>query len=146
VATTTTAHNTVVFLYNPGASSITVGWQTSAGSQPSFTVAAGASARKVVPVESGARFYSTGSQRFQPAPPPLPEDLPLALWDHQEEAAALAPPSRRTSSSSSRVIRSQPSRSLPSPAKQRGRPIRRRTLRQAGSQLPGGNASSGPSR
>ena len=56
--------STYVFAYNPGPGSITVMWETTAGTQPSATIAAGESAQFELTDGSGAHFFTTDGSPF----------------------------------------------------------------------------------
>ncbi len=62
-STTLAAETSNVFLFNPGASAITVNYATTASSG-SFSVAAGANYSFAMPMNSGAHFASTGGAPF----------------------------------------------------------------------------------
>jgi hypothetical protein len=56
------ATNTAIYLYNPGASSITVHWRTTAGLQSNITVPSRGGYRQVMPTTAtAARFYTDSS-------------------------------------------------------------------------------------
>ncbi|MCE9644909.1 MAG: DUF11 domain-containing protein [Chloroflexi bacterium] len=57
----TGAINTAVYLQNPGSSSITVHWTTTAGPQADVVVAAGATARVIMPNTGTAAHFYTGT-------------------------------------------------------------------------------------
>jgi uncharacterized repeat protein (TIGR01451 family) len=55
---------TDVFVYNPGATPITVEWETDLGAQPALIVLAGGVVRQRMPDGSGAHFYTTDGSGF----------------------------------------------------------------------------------
>lgn len=56
---------TLVFLFNPDATPLTVGWETLGGMQPSLTIGAGGVISTVAPAGSGMRFFAADGRPFQ---------------------------------------------------------------------------------
>lgn len=63
VGTASDGDDTYIFLYNPGAATISVNYQTQVGSG-TINVAAGQTASFLMPPNSGGRFFSAGSEPF----------------------------------------------------------------------------------
>jgi len=61
---TRTENPTTIYLYNPAASAITVNWETTAGNQPAISVPARTTVSQLIPVDSGARFFTTTTATF----------------------------------------------------------------------------------
>ncbi len=55
---------TAIFLYNPAPSQISINFETTAGLQTPITVGPGQVVRQVMPTDSGARFFTTGTATF----------------------------------------------------------------------------------
>ena len=55
---------TIVFLYNPNSSAITVRWATKYGAQTPITIAPNSTARQAMPVDSAAHFFTDDKRTF----------------------------------------------------------------------------------
>ncbi|MFO7634953.1 MAG: hypothetical protein R6W76_20570 [Caldilinea sp.] len=65
VSTRTGGGGTLVFLFNPETTPLTVGWETTGGLQPSLTITPNGVVSTVVPAGSGTRFFGADGRPFQ---------------------------------------------------------------------------------
>jgi len=61
---TPAGNETQIYLYNPSLNPITINWETTAGLQTPIIVPAGSVVPQVIPVDSGARFFTGSTATF----------------------------------------------------------------------------------